>query len=156
MLAVLGLILLAAKPVPAQAQFDRSRIIGGPTFDAPRPEGLYVWLEDGALHLVFQALPGKKDRTYKVQLDPKGPITREKQAHFSFQPGGSGALYVTATLPKGSTKVEGTIKTQADLVVTDVEGPQGRIPVFLGPLAEPGAPTLTIGTFTPYRAPPPP
>jgi hypothetical protein len=139
MRAVLALLLLVAHaPTTEESSLkkvDRKKVVGAPVLDAKAAEGIYVWLEDGWFNVAAIARGETKPMTVRLRSskslkDAEGEFTIKKS---------EGGLSFSASV--GEIPVRSRFKTEGELTVNSSQ------PLFVGPLSEKAAATVSIGRY---------
>jgi hypothetical protein len=122
-------------------RIDRMRVVGAPPLDARSPEGVYVWLEDRAFQLAAVAAPGAT-RSFTVRVDASDGLATELLGDFSVT-ARSGAGLVLRARVEGSP-ARGAVRTRGAVAVSAASAGGEPVPIFVGPLAVRGAPSVRI------------
>lgn len=145
----------AADEAPIK-KLDLMRIVGRPVLDAEgTPEGLFVFLHQGRLHLA--AVPRKEDlargkkSTYQVRVSMDKAPSSVELGGFSRQrqKGAKETWLLTVHVGKRAQKM--SFKPEGEVVVSEARvgagGRAGVAPILLGPLGRRGASAVSLGRY---------
>lgn len=147
--------LLAAEEEPLR-KVDLMRIVGRPVLDAEStPEGLYVYLHQGRVHIGAKArqedLARGKKSSYQLRITTEKPPIGLDLGTFTRQrlKGGKDTSLFVVHVGKRPQRM--SFKFEGELVVSDARvGAGGRTtaaPILLGPLGRRGASAVTLGRY---------
>lgn len=164
LLSVLTLALALATKAQGEREkagrtetLDRTRAVGAPVLDGTSADGVFVWIEDGWIHLAGaskQAAESETTVVYTVKISSTHSIRELELGDIQASRPRQGAF--VATLTVRGVPVQGKFKTDGDVSIFSAmvlgeknhgdkkSGSKKPARILVGPLAKPVASGVTI------------